>query len=574
MGLYFNKRLLFFFIAAIGALVWLAFLSYDNNNRFDDESKRITASKEILYHAEQILSIAKDIETGQRGYAITRDSVFLVPHEKANEEMAIHLQNLKRLAYTSPVHQQRIKQLEQLIAAFNDHTKRSIRAENVNADSLRTIARSYTGKMLLDNIRKLTSGIQHVELSSITYQLAHGKSDMQNFNRSFIGLISLSIVLFLVVFIAINYSLFQRTKAEHSLQQASIEINDLYNNAPCGYLSVNASFQIININQTLLNWLGYTHDETLIGMKYEDLLSDKSKGDLQPSFDGAFLSYSLNQTANNLKQEFKRKDESKFQGVVNSIAVMNADGTFCCSRTTIFDDTERQLADEKILQLNQELESFTYSVSHDLRAPLRVIDGHAQILKEDYNDKLDAGGQFIIDVVINNAKRMGTLIDDLLNFARMGRQEIAKTKVSFNKMVQGIVKELLGDVQKKHYEAQLLDLEPVNADPAMMQQVWTNLISNALKYSSKKEKPMFEIGCYGMDGDICYYVKDNGAGFNMNYSEKLFGVFQRLHTLEEFEGTGVGLALVKRIILRHNGRIWAEGTINEGATFYFTLPNQ
>ncbi len=228
----------------------------------------------------------------------------------------------------------------------------------------------------------------------------------------------------------------------------------------------------------------------------------------------------------------------------------------------------------KQLQLvNQELESFTYSVSHDLRAPLRSINGYAAVLTEEYTAQLDGEGNRLLGIVISNAKRMDQLIDDLLAFSRLGKQPLSKTSVNMDELVKQIAD---GQVDVKNGHKIELIINPLGyamADANMLRQVWVNLLSNALKYSNKKERSIIEIGSLkGHSSGKIYFVKDNGVGFDMAYIHKLFGVFQRLHKATEFEGTGVGLALVKRIIDKHEGQIWAEAAIDVGATFYFTLP--
>lgn len=230
---------------------------------------------------------------------------------------------------------------------------------------------------------------------------------------------------------------------------------------------------------------------------------------------------------------------------------------------------EAELETKKI---NQDLEAFSYSVSHDLRAPLRSINGYSQILIEDYSEKLDDEGHRILNVIINNAKKMGQLIDDLLEFSRLGRQEIYRAMADVNEQVQNISSELMERETKRTIDLKIHPLGSAMIDPTMMRQVWINLIGNALKYSRNKEVATIEIGRTDENGKTVFYVKDNGAGFDMAYMDKLFGVFQRLHKANEFEGTGVGLALVKRIIDRHKGQIWAEAKVGEGATFYFSLP--
>ena len=224
------------------------------------------------------------------------------------------------------------------------------------------------------------------------------------------------------------------------------------------------------------------------------------------------------------------------------------------------------------LQLtNKELESFSYSVSHDLRAPLRSINGYAQMIQDDHANQFGDEAKRMLNVIRNNAKKMGILIDDLLAFSRMGRKEIVRLLIDFNKLVDPVIADLTHTAPAKTHVT-VHPLHNTQGDPALLSQVYINLISNAIKYSAKKETPHIEIGSEEKEDEFVYYVKDNGAGFDMQYAHKLFGVFQRLHSNDEFEGTGVGLAIVQRIVVKHGGKVWAEGKVNEGATFYFSLP--
>jgi PAS domain S-box-containing protein len=228
---------------------------------------------------------------------------------------------------------------------------------------------------------------------------------------------------------------------------------------------------------------------------------------------------------------------------------------------------------EQLEEANKELESFSYSVSHDLRAPLRAVNGYAMMLKEDFEDKLDDEGKRIINTIMTNARLMGQLIDDLLAFSRMGRKELMLLKVDMNALVRVCIRELL-EGQPERYQITVHKLPSCKADINLLRQVLLNLIGNAIKYSSKNDHPQIEIGSIKDKTRCIYYIKDNGVGFDMKYSGKLFGVFQRLHRNEEFEGTGVGLALSKRIINKHGGTIWAEAYEGQGAMFYFTLPGK
>ena len=224
--------------------------------------------------------------------------------------------------------------------------------------------------------------------------------------------------------------------------------------------------------------------------------------------------------------------------------------------------------------MNDELKSFSYSVSHDLRAPLRAIAGFSKVLKTKAADHLQDDHNRYLNMIVENADRMSQLIDDLLKLSRTSRQEQIFSVVDMTTLSKTVFKELMQSNQSKAPDLNISDLPEVLADKNMMHQVWTNLIGNAIKYSKGGSKPKIEIGGRIGENDTIYYIKDNGVGFDMEYADKLFQLFQRLHSEDEFEGTGVGLTIVKRIINRHQGKIWAESDSGKGATFYFSIPKQ
>lgn len=223
---------------------------------------------------------------------------------------------------------------------------------------------------------------------------------------------------------------------------------------------------------------------------------------------------------------------------------------------------------------NRELEAFSYSVSHDLRAPLRGIDGFTGILLSEYGDQLDEEGQRLCSIIKGNARSMGQLIDDLLAFSRLARHEIVHAQIDMERMFYTVFDEIAGDAEKERISFHIGSLEDCVGDRALIRQVVVNLLSNAIKFTSKTSDPRIEVYCRRDDQLITYYVRDNGAGFDMKYVDKLFGVFQRLHTVSDFDGTGVGLANVKRIVTRHGGEVGASGEVNQGAEFWFSLPYQ
>lgn len=227
--------------------------------------------------------------------------------------------------------------------------------------------------------------------------------------------------------------------------------------------------------------------------------------------------------------------------------------------------------DELVNASAQELQSFVYTVSHDLRAPLRAINGFTQILEEEFSKNLSEEALRLFGMIKQNATKMGRLIDDLLTFSRLSRKQIVAETMNMNDVVFAAINEI-GKAQPHKAKITAKDLPAAKGDFSLIKQAIMNLLSNAIKFSSRKENAEIEIGALKAENENVYYVKDNGVGFSMDYADKLFGVFQRLHSEGEFEGTGIGLAIVKRIISMHGGRVWAEGKTDEGATFYFSLP--
>lgn len=224
-----------------------------------------------------------------------------------------------------------------------------------------------------------------------------------------------------------------------------------------------------------------------------------------------------------------------------------------------------------LVSANKELEAFSYSVSHDLRAPLRAIDGFSRIVLESYAAELPAEAQEYLRDVRASTQQMGRLVDDLLAFSRLGRQTIRVQAIATADMVSSVIQSLQAAPGRRRVELRVGELPACRADPSLLNQVWFNLLDNAMKYAGKREPAIIEVGYVPGSNPLTYYVKDNGVGFDMRYAHKLFGVFQRLHRAEDYEGTGVGLAIVQRIVQRHSGRVWAEAEPNRGATFFFTL---
>lgn len=345
------------------------------------------------------------------------------------------------------------------------------------------------------------------------------------------------------------------------------EVKALFHNAPCGYHIVDEKGVIVSANNTLLKWLGYEREEVVNKMRFADLvLGDTSTvrdriASIPRTKLGRIDATLIKKNGEQMSVILSLIDAGRPKADAGELVYSTVDNTRC------------QDALARIQTLDQELEAFSYSISHDLRAPLRSIDGYSKILEEDYGSKLDDEGRRVLNVVMNNAKRMGKLIDDLLDFGRLGRKALQPTAVNMTPIVQNLMQELTAHLHARKLEVNIEPLLPAMGDADMLRQVWFNLLENAVKYTGKKEKASINVRSYLLgENEVCYEVRDNGVGFDMQYTDKLFGMFQRLHKIQDFSGTGVGLAIVKRIITRHGGRTWAEGSLEEGATFYFTLP--
>jgi len=338
-------------------------------------------------------------------------------------------------------------------------------------------------------------------------------------------------------------------------------------------------FRYLLLEGDMLEKLGYSKNK-LLGNKAEDVLSPEIFAGVQKDFIRVLEGETVTRESRSfgydtISRFIPLKDENNIVYAIMTVAI---DVTKLKNAQRDIGKLNRDL-EGKIIQrtaqlesVNKELESFSYSVSHDLRAPLRIIHGFGQILIEDYSPKLDEEGRHTVDVIMNSASKMGQLIDDLLNFSKWGRSEMRMAEVNMNELVEEVLQELKNSGISIPTKLKQNKLKTANGDNNLLKQVWVNLISNAIKYSGAKKDPIIEIGMMGKKGQPVYYVKDNGAGFDMQYAGNLFGVFQRFHKEGEFSGTGVGLALVQRIVVRHGGTIWAEAKVNEGATFYFALP--
>jgi PAS domain S-box-containing protein len=367
------------------------------------------------------------------------------------------------------------------------------------------------------------------------------------------------------------------------LKENEEQIQTILKNAPDAVVVIDEEGKIVSWNPKAESIFGWTAGEVMGKHLHEIIIPPKFRPDHLKGLKH-FLQTGEGPVLNKqVELPALRKDNVEFDaGISISPTVVKGKYYFI---GFIRDITYRKKAEAEIKQkneelenavlqlnhVNKELESFSYSVSHDLRAPLRALNGYSRILEEDFSHSLNEEAKRLLNKIQYNAQRMGMLIDDLLAFSRLGKREVQKSLVNMEELIREVVCEIeSGNMHQATITINVLP--PAFADATLIRQVLINLVSNAVKYSSKSESPQIIIGALDETNECIYYVKDNGVGFSMEYANKLFGVFQRLHSNEEFEGTGVGLAIVQRVIIKHGGRVWAEAQQGAGATFYFSLP--
>jgi PAS domain S-box-containing protein len=579
-----EKKIAAGFSVAVVVLLLIASAGVWNASRFDDTYRRVDHTYTVLGHLEQTLIGVLSMQTSTRGFVLTGDESVLIPFRGGLRTVGSSLEQLRPLIQDNQHLVDRYDRLQPLVEQATEIMQSRIRARRERGlESVAETSAFLSGQKAVEEVRTLVLEMEKDERNLLTERLGETRSAVR---ATILAMVCGGI--FAVAFISgsgwlVRRDFRQRIRAEDSLRKSQRMFERLFDNAPDAILEVNRTGHIVRANkqaEELFRW----SSAQMNGKSFEQILPERSGsgGRLQ----AYFIDPRTRVMGTGLELAGRRKDGSEFpvdvilsphetdEGV-HSLAVVRDIATRRANEEKIRTlNMDLQLQNARLEIANKELESFSYSVSHDLRAPLRHIDGFAGLLLKHVEGHLDDKARRYISVISSSAQRMGQLIDDLLTFSRMGRAQLQSTDVDHDQLVANIIREgAFSHSQSIKWSMQ--PLPRVRADAAMLRQVWFNLIDNAVKYSARSNPAQIEIGSRvdpEAQGEHIFFVRDNGVGFDMKYAVKLFGVFQRLHADSDFEGTGIGLANVRRIVTRHGGRTWAESEVGRGSTFYFSLP--
>ena len=571
------------FIVALFGLIGVAVFSYVEFAA--DERNAVTEhrTEQISVALGDVVFAIDHIDSAQRDYLISGDPSFLADYRQAVSDLPGVIDRLRTLLSDLPDDRRRLDAnlpaINARLARLDDEVR--LRQEGGHEAEIRERLLTGPDTSSEPDARSVLLGMREAARSRSAQLAEQARSGAHNGRQVLIVGDLASFALIVAVLVLFGEELRARRRIQEEAQRTAEEFDDLYNRGPFGYHSVDENGLLLRINDTELRWLGYKREEVIGRMRIYDLLAPEY-GDIYRSLFPALM----RGESQSVECEFRRRDGSQFPVLVRATAVRDASGHFRMSRTSVVDISKRKSAErqaqvlndrlqasvEKLEAANRELESFSYSVSHDLRAPLRAIDGFSRIIERDHSNALDEEGKRLVGIVRASAKRMAQLIDDLLTLSRLSRHTLVRGVVDMGGLAREAAEEAVRAAEgSPAVDIGIGELPAAYGDKVLLRQVWSNLIGNAVKFSSKQLAPQVRITGYSEKGQLVYEVADNGSGFEMRYADRLFGIFQRLHSQEDFPGTGVGLAIVQRAIARHGGRIWAESEVGKGATFRFTL---
>jgi PAS domain S-box-containing protein len=585
-------------VASIGTLFWVGQIALTS-------TASLSAHRTIIEHLRAALSTLTDAETVQRGYLLTGEDRYMEPYNGALARVRAQQETLRRLAASGDLPPAGVRSVLRLTDQNLAELDRAIRVRREEGLSAAFIASMGGGQRLMDEIRATVEGLATAEEGDYqeAFRRARWAARIRILTAIAVGLLNLG-------FLGWAYG---RLRAEMKQREAAViqteqqkekalkakeDWERTFDAVPDLISILDKEHRILRANRALARRLGKTPEE-IVGLRCFACVH----GLKQPP---AGCPHTLTCRDGQPHTAEIRDERWGSDFLITTTPLRNPQGEMLGSVHVARDITElkragqalkqseqvlreseeRRQAEQRIRELNQqleqrvselaaanqELEAFSYSVSHDLRAPLRQIAGFAGLLRESAAGTLDPASAEYLPLIENAVRRMSQLIDDLLAFSRAGRGELERSEVDLNALVDQVRQTLESATQGRLVEWKIHSLPTVRGDTAMLRQVLANLLENALKFTRNCPRTIIEVGCDSFPAEHQFFVQDNGVGFDSRYKDNLFGLFQRLHRVAEFEGTGIGLASVRRIILRHGGRTWAESVLGQGATFYFSLP--
>jgi PAS domain S-box-containing protein len=574
---------------AMGVLLMVitATAAFSYAKRMLETNTWVNHHQEVLKEIQGVITGTANLLNSQRIYLILGDERFLSERDQIKAALAQRLNDIRKLTADNPKQQHRLDRLAPLLAQrieWEEEVNSVRRQQGFSAAA--AIVGTGRGIALSEQLLGLLKEMQDEEYGFLENnrqgaQTAAAKTFLLLPLGMFLSLTVLSLGIFFL-----NAGAGERKAAQARTRESEQRYRLIFEASPLPmWVYDPQTLQFLAVNEAAVQHYGYTEEEflamTIANIRPAEELPALAEDIAHISPGSAFESSRI--------WKHRKKD-----GTIIDVEITAHDLQFGrrTGRLILANDvTARRRAEEEIRRLNvdlerrieqrtaqlqgtnKELEAFSYSVSHDLRAPLRHIEGYVELVVRHSGETLNEKSRKHLQTVSESVAEMGQLIDDLLDFSRMGRVEMRQTRIDLDDLVGETIEGLEGQTRGRNIVWERAALPPVQADPALLKQVFVNLLSNAVKYTRPRNPAKVEIGCASeKNGEAVLYVRDNGVGFDMKYADKLFGVFQRLHHADEFEGTGVGLATVQRIITRHGGRIWAESALNDGATFFFTLP--
>ena len=565
MALSYDRKIVILFTSIIIAIVAGSITTYVNNQTVEKTDKLVKRTQEVLYESENVLSLTQDIVLATRGYIITGDSAYLAPFSSAMKLIGASVDTLQILLKDESLQSQTADSLEELINKRIAISLETIQLRNAKGFAAAQQAISTDkGKQYMDKIRDLTVRIQAAENKLLLKSKGSNFKSRTTFMRSFYILMASTFVLLVVVFFTIRHNLQVRLKAEEKLKA-------LIESTPDALVIVDSVGSIVIVNKQAEKIFGY-HRSEIIGKKVEVLIPDRFKTKHPHYREGYSYNPQARAMGTGIELFARKKDGTEFP-VEISLSPLKSEALVLSTVRDISKNKEQEEALRKysILEAkSKEMEQFTYIASHDLRQPLLTILNYIKIFDEDYADKLDEEGKFFLQSISSAATRMDNLIRGMLDYSRLSKMKQLEL-VNCNETLQAVLADLGSMIHSANAKVTSHELPVINAYPLELSQLFQNLLANALKFKKKDAPAKVNISATKVEGGYCFEFRDNGIGIEAKDLEKIFIIFQRLHTIEEYEGTGLGLAYCKKIVELHHGQIWVESKPNQGSSFYFTI---